>query len=519
MPRLRAAIPVFLVAAVARIAPAQLCDASTVAPDLCLLPPAAVGEQFVDPAFGRPIVRLTDAIARGTEFVQAEYATQDHFNADGSWIMVEAAHGAIWVLDLRGSLVRDLAAEPGLPTVASSSYAVWDPLLRDVLYYTSGNELRRRAIGSPSTDVAVATFGEYAAVARTGETDIAPVDPREPGVRSFVLVGQRGDAGVDVFVVRGPAAMPGAAKRSVLSVPGGAVLDWAQITVDHVVLGFASYPSLGGPPSVRAYDHDMVFQRELAHFNGHQDVGIDAAGRQVLYLATSASPDELGGCVNSVLKLDLADGGATCLGTGAPALDWTIGIHLAAPSQASPWVYVSTYGSSPDAPWLPYTNEIVRFRADGGCPVERLAQHHSRKVLGNDYNYQARASVNRDGSKVLFNSNFGLRDIGATGGCFDSGPSVPLLYSDTYLLLLDGGPPHEDGGAFTSVASVVDTDGASRTFRGIATIQAAPSGREVTSEPPRSDPITRPSVSPSEDDADARSRGREKPCSGCSDLP
>lgn len=439
MPGLLTLVPLVVIHQVVQFTGAAPCDATTARPDPCLSPPA-LGQSMTDAATGRPIVRLSDAAARGVEFVQAEYATQDHLNAADAWAFVEDSHGAVQIVDLRGGIVRDLATEPGLPVVASSSGAVWDPVFPDVLYYTSGNELRRRIVGSPSTDVALVALGGYTSVARTGETDIAPVDPRAPDDRRFVLVGTTPGGTQDVVVVRHDVARGGAVRTGLLSLPPGASLDWAQITTDFVVLGFRNFPGMADPASVRLYDHGMAPLREVARFNGHQDVGVDPEGRQVLYLATADAPEaelaRLDGCVNSVAKLDLADGRVTCLARGEPALDWSIALHVAAPSGPSPWVYVSTHGSTLAPPWHPYTNEIVRFRADGGCPAERLAHHHSVMTTGNDYNYQTRASVNRDGTKVLFNSNFGLRDRGGLG-CASADLGLSIQYSDVYLLLVD----------------------------------------------------------------------------------
>jgi hypothetical protein len=94
---------------------------------------------------------------------------------------------------------------------------------------------------------------------------------------------------------------------------------------------------------------------------------------------------------------------------------------------------VGTYAPgdpNPASGWPAYTNELLRVRLDGSA-TERLAHHRSRPFDG--YNYTPRASVSRDGSKLVFSSNYGLQEI--LGRADD--------YSDAYLMQLGGGgvPP------------------------------------------------------------------------------
>jgi hypothetical protein len=76
-----------------------------------------------------------------------------------------------------------------------------------------------------------------------------------------------------------------------------------------------------------------------------------------------------------------------------------------------------------DTPWTPYTNEIMMVRLDGS-QTRRLIHHRSRPF--NDYNYTPRATVSRDGTRVLFSSNYGM-PVGYTN------------YSDVYVMAVDLG--------------------------------------------------------------------------------
>jgi hypothetical protein len=70
--------------------------------------------------------------------------------------------------------------------------------------------------------------------------------------------------------------------------------------------------------------------------------------------------------------------------------------------------------------WKAYMNEILQIKLDGS-EVRRLAHHRSRPF--DSYNYTPRASASRDGSSLIFTSNFGLY-----------GPST--VYADLYLMVL-----------------------------------------------------------------------------------
>ena len=87
----------------------------------------------------------------------------------------------------------------------------------------------------------------------------------------------------------------------------------------------------------------------------------------------------------------------------------------------------SSSGSKDPAPlppaWKPYTNELLLVKLDGS-ETRRLLHHRSRPV--NDYLYQPRAAISRDGSKLVFTSNYGLPGI----------LGWPSDYADVYAIVL-----------------------------------------------------------------------------------
>src|SRR5262245_57292710 len=81
----------------------------------------------------------------------------------------------------------------------------------------------------------------------------------------------------------------------------------------------------------------------------------------------------------------------------------------------------------PGPNWKPYTNEVLQVALDGS-QVRRLLHHRSRPLNG--YYYQPRASVSRDGAKLVYSSNYGLQ----------ARLPLPADYGDVYLVTVNGGP-------------------------------------------------------------------------------
>src|SRR5262249_58595781 len=83
--------------------------------------------------------------------------------------------------------------------------------------------------------------------------------------------------------------------------------------------------------------------------------------------------------------------------------------------------------------WKTYTDEILQIKLDGS-EVRRLAHHRSRPF--NSYNYQPHVSVSRDGSRLVFNSNFGLQAL----------LGYPTEYSDIYMMAVPSSTGGSGGG-------------------------------------------------------------------------
>jgi hypothetical protein len=169
----------------------------------------------------------------------------------------------------------------------------------------------------------------------------------------------------------------------------------------------------------------MKLQRQVAHAGGHMDVTLEAGG-EVLVWTDSNDPKPIPNCNNGIVKIRLPDGKQTCLAQ----LDWSLAVHISAPD-GNGSVYVDTEAPVNPEPgtagWFAYTNEILQIKLDGSAVV-RWAHHRSRPL--NSYNWQPKLSVSRDGSRLLYASNFNLQAI----------DGYPREYSDTYMIVLGPRP-------------------------------------------------------------------------------
>jgi hypothetical protein len=175
---------------------------------------------------------------------------------------------------------------------------------------------------------------------------------------------------------------------------------------------------------IELFDTNMKFQRQVAHAGGHMDVTRDTNGDEVLVWTNSNDAQPIPSCNNGIVKIHLADAKQTCL----LQLDWSLAVHISAPD-GNGTVFVDTEAPSNPSPsgsgWVPYADELLQVKLDGSGTT-RLAHHRSRPL--NSYNWQPKLSTNRDGSRLLYSSDYDLQNIS----------SYTTEYADTYMILLTG---------------------------------------------------------------------------------
>ena len=371
-----------------------------------LLPPPA-GGTYVDPIFGATIQRVSDALNthnadRGgfLSWIENEYSTASPFNNDNSkFILVHQSYFALY--DGAGYYLSDLPLE-----INSASEPRWSRNDLATLYYHSGNQLKTYNVSTGQISV-VHAFGEYSSITGAGEMDIS-LDGDH-----FVFVGDNHE----VFVYQ----ISTDSKSPVYSLDGHG-FDSVYITPDNHVSITWRQSGAGRFTGIELFDANMNFLRQIAHAGGHMHYTRDADGAEVLVWTNSADPQPIANCQNGIVKILLADASQTCLAQ----LDWSLAVHISAPD-GNGYVFVDTEAPRNPEPdsisWKPYTNEILQIKLDGSAVI-RLAHHRSRAV--NSYNWEPKISVSRDGSRLLYASDFDLQAING---------NVPD-YGDTYLMIV-----------------------------------------------------------------------------------
>ncbi len=379
--------------------------------------PPLFGQSYRDQAFGTSIKRVSDAyhMRHGPAFISTEFPTATPFNCTSTLLLLQ--HQSVFALyDGQGSYLRALPF-----AVNASSEPRWSRSEPNVLYYVSANDLMKLDVASGVSSL-VRSFAEYAAIRGRGESDIS----------------RDGDHFVFAADERAGLADPGHPNRYVFvyevsTDTQGPVLDTLGHDFDNLYIAPDNSVAIGWLPTgagrftgVELFDRGMKFQRQLTHAIGHMHLTRDTNGEDVLVWTNSNDPLPIANCRNGIVKVRLSDAQQSCL----LRLDWSLAVHITAPD-GNGWAFVETYAPADPPPqlpdWVPYTNEILRVRLDGS-ETRRLLHHRSRPF--NNYGYQPRATLSRDGTRLVFTSNFGLQQI----------LGYPLEYADVYLVYLEPGP-------------------------------------------------------------------------------
>jgi hypothetical protein len=376
------------------------------------------GRTYLDPAFGTPLSRISDALrtpnaatgAGRLQFVTLPAATASPFNLDGTRLLLQ--HDSYFGLhDGEGRFLR------GLPlAMGPASEPRWSRRERHVIHFLGGNRLYRYDAATGATTT-VKTFARYASVSGHGSDVCGDGD-------HLVLAGD----GREVFVYDIGTGHEGHALDT-----AGRPFDRLLMTPDdNVVVGWTEAGS-GPGQGVELFDRDLQPLRHLATASGPMAATRDADGEEVLVWANGA--DALGVCEPGLVKVRLADGVLTCLAALGPSAV----AQVAAPERSG-WAVAITSLAGEETPvegvWPDQTNEVVQVRLDG-TQTRRLAPHRSHLADGAD---ALRVATDRDGTRTVFSSNFGLQRRLGRG------------YADVYLIPMGESPSAIGAGAESSQA-------------------------------------------------------------------
>ena len=370
-------------------------------------PEPAARTPFRDPVFGTCLVRVTDrardiAPGDGSRGLKNEYSRVQAFNADESRLLVRGLAATWYLYDAAtlqplGRLPFDGSVDPR-----------WDAADPDLLYYSDGTRLLAYNVRAGEQrlvrDFAADFPGQRLSAVWTRYEGSPSADGRYWG-----LMAEDADWNAVAFLVYDRQADQIVARSDVRGTLG------RDADVDHVTISpLGTYflasldrhcePGQRGsdtrPCGLMVYDRDLTNGRSLLRIVGHNDVVLDAQGREVVVYQDIDT--------DQIAMLDLATGQVTALWP----IDFSrgeIGLHFSGQAVRRPgWALVSTHTSSRTArTWM--DDQVFAVELRPGGRVVRLA--HTRALVDprmeQDYWAEPHATANRDFTRVLFTSNWG----------------------------------------------------------------------------------------------------------------
>ena len=343
-----------------------------------------------DPAFGTTLVRVSGdpgaAIGGGLSGVWPQvagssYAKRQAWSADGAFLMLDVA-GAVGG---GVSLLLDGASYQVVGKAGPAPSYVWHPTQPDVLIGVTGSgSVVNYNVRTKATTTRAAVSGYTGGWLGKGEGN-----PSNDG-RYVPVSAKRADGREVVFVVDAVAGTKSADLD--VTAEGFSALDWVGVSQSgRYLFLFGTLEGVWGRSKV--YDRATL---ALVHYwsdhpTGHADLGLDAAGNDVLFGGAAGGP-----YVKRFIARRLDNGQVTPL-TGPISYNW----HASTRNTARPgWGYVVTN----DAAGTVFDRSVYAVALDGSGRVERLAHHRSNIT---DYEANPFAVPAPDGRRVLMRSDWG----------------------------------------------------------------------------------------------------------------
>ena len=434
--------------------------------------PPPMGGAYVDPVFGTTVMRLSDAAkiigssGNVNSAVSNEYSSVNPINADNSLVYLQIALGGKRLYSINGGLANvpspDLSFNGKGPLSFQMRWSRTDPNILyyvepEIAYYTGPDvpgpsyiksinvmtgEIKTlhtfpqyaslyltSANLSPDGDYfPILANGRYAFWYRISTDTVGPIIDRTSPTWGFA-VGAKGGMQVvgDRFTIFNYAST---------AYPFGLlVLDRDSMTLVSTVFQYNTKPGV-----ITQFDHAAF--------------GLDADGSPIVMMPYPAYTNCQGspwyvpgsGGVLQAAKWNLHTGTNTNLGCLPMRINNT-DFYFSLPATYNGWTLVTlldiigdpspTGGNpAPQPGWLAMENELFLLKLDGSGQVKRLVHHRSRSSdfttspPTEPYGARPKPSLNMDGSKAIFGSNFNLVNPTPTGD---------VNYQDVYLVNITGG--------------------------------------------------------------------------------
>ncbi|MCP5027720.1 MAG: hypothetical protein GY929_15710 [Actinomycetia bacterium] len=355
-----------------------------------------LGETYADPVYGSLVRRITTA--EGTRFDRNPYSRRQAENADGTFFFSYHGDAAYHVYNRETlELVRSLDIHP-------DADPQWHPSDPEIIRHIAGPNSHVGDLRLYETDVASGTSGVVADLTARIQAvlpdalymyDRAEGSPSASGDLYAWLVHNSDEEIIGMVAYDLAADEILGLTGSLRSAPDS--LDWVSMspTGTRVLAGYRD--------GTFAYDLDFTNELRLSETGEHSDIAIDSHGRDA-YVHIDFSAGVNGGWL---LSTDLETGEHTRVFDLYD--DANTSVHVSGKGYNRPgWVVVSTYNCKEPGAWSCHKVMAVELAASGR--VLNLAHTYN---CGDSYWTETHASVNRDFTRVYFNSDGGSCGIDA----------------------------------------------------------------------------------------------------------
>ena len=307
-------------------------------------------QPITDPIFGTKITRISDESMNlgNANDMQHHYSKDQPWNHDMTLIKLSNTH-----------VILDATTYQIFKRPSGKGETRWSTVNPNIMFYTSGNQFRKWDVRSDANTL-LHTFPE-------GNISIGSYEGN-------ISIGDR----YVVLNVGTLAIVYDIVNDVVIAKKDLGPMDWATMSQSGNYIVVRPEPQTLG---VLVYDRNLNLLRKIFNTGQHGDCGYDAAGNEVYSQM----------CPVQFSRLD--NGQVTSLGISMCG-------HLSTRNYLRPgWASVDD-GSS--------NGEIFAIKLDGSKTVERFA--HMR-TSGATYDEEAKGVISPDGSKVMFNSDWGTGTV------------------------------------------------------------------------------------------------------------
>lgn len=342
-------------------------------------------ETVIDPAFGSPIMRVTEPGAAPCDpaenYCRHRYSSSQAWSADQGLLSISKG--------LSGAAILDGRTYRYLYTRDTPGDCDWHPVQPQTMICVKGSEVKLYDVPTNKART-VLSLSRYKSLSMGGKGNPS-FDGRWIAVTAENPSGAAVAFAIDLVNGSKTADLPTASLTRKVS--------YATVSPSGKYLAVYEESSSGG----RWWIHDRATNARVQHWPeyhrpGHGDMTIDRDGEDIVVGVSKSDPDKY-----HVIKRRLRDGRVTDLTPGRR----TMAQHVSTRSIRRPgWALVTFDGdlaSAKKSSRYPLYQEVAALRLDGSGEIVRIA--HTRSIDG-DYESEAHGSPSPDLSRVIFASNW-----------------------------------------------------------------------------------------------------------------